>query len=210
MTTANQSTGHNQEGQDLEEQNETVSTENNSSSNNTNKKKCDYPSAELLLSTIQKEYDNEASRKRDIETRTGILIALLGALIGFYTSTIDFSIVKKASSPIEYLCVVFIGMIYIFPLITFFLSMKELINVLKTKTYQRIGIGGINETMAKKCKEEVSVRLAKSYKAVVEDNGKSNEKKALQFQKGILLIYISLIGIIVAYIVKQVVSLIAL
>ncbi|MCC2339468.1 hypothetical protein OCF13_11915 [Bacillus tropicus] len=167
-----------------------------------------YPTADVLLSMIQKEYDIEASRKRDIEARTGILIALLGALIGFYTSAIDFSIFKKAHSTIEYLCFTFIGIIYIFPLITFFLSMKDFINVLQTKKYQRIGLGGITKNVAQKPKDVISMQLAESYKTVVEDNGKSNEEKAIQFKKGISLMYISLIGIIIAYIIKQIVSLI--
>ncbi|OJD94353.1 hypothetical protein A9485_05720 [Bacillus cereus] len=166
-----------------------------------------YPTADVLLSMIQREYDIEASRKRDIETRTGILIALLGALIGFYTSAIDFSLFKKAHTPIEYLCFTFIIIIYIFPLVTFFFSMKEFINVLQTKKYQRIGLGGITENVAKKPKDLISMKLAESYKTVVEDNGKSNEEKAMQFKKGISLMYISLIGVILAYIIKQLISL---
>lgn len=64
-------------------------------------KDVEYPSAETLLSTITREYDAEANRKRDIETRAGVLIALLGALIGFYATALDFSFFKKAHSPIE-------------------------------------------------------------------------------------------------------------
>lgn len=54
-----------------------------------------YPSSEILLSTITREYDAEANRKRDIETRAGVLIALLGALIGFYATALDFSFSRK-------------------------------------------------------------------------------------------------------------------
>ncbi|MBV2240959.1 hypothetical protein KQR57_14890 [Bacillus inaquosorum] len=50
----------------------------------------EYPSSETLLNTITREYDAEANRKRDIETRAGVLIALLGALIGFYATALDF------------------------------------------------------------------------------------------------------------------------
>lgn len=177
--------------------------ESKESSNQVN----NYQSADLLLSMIQKEYDIEASRKRDLETRTGILIALLGALIGFYTSAIDFSILKKANTSIEYLCLVFITIIYIFPLFTFFFSMKKFIEVLQTKTYQRVGLGGISEDTARRPKDKIALKLAESYKAVVEENGTSNEEKAQQFKKGISLMYISLIGVIVAYIIKQIVSL---
>lgn len=42
-----------------------------------------YPIAELLYVWFKENLILEYSRKRDIENRTGILIALLGALIGF-------------------------------------------------------------------------------------------------------------------------------
>jgi hypothetical protein len=33
----------------------------------------EYPSSEVLLNTVTREYDAEANRKRDIETRAGVL-----------------------------------------------------------------------------------------------------------------------------------------
>ncbi|WP_182104085.1 hypothetical protein [Niallia taxi] len=167
-----------------------------------------YPSADTLLAMIQSEYDIEASRKRDLETRTGVLIALLGALIGFYATAIDFSMFKKANSSIEYLCFTLVILIYIFPFVTFFLSMKKFIDVLQTKSYKRVGIGGVSEESGVKPNDELSMKLAESYRAVVMDNEKANDVKALQFKKGIILMYFSLIGVIVAFIIKQIVTLI--
>lgn len=167
-----------------------------------------YPSAETLLTFIQKEYDIEASRKRDIEARTGILIALLGVLIGFYSSIMDFKIFKTGDAPLEYIGLIFLGLIYIFPLVTLFLSMRHFIKVLNAKTYRRMGLGNNYKEMAQNSKEDTSIRLAESYKIVVEDNDKSNENKAIQFKKGINLLYLSLIAVIITYIIKQIISLI--
>ncbi|MEH7482439.1 hypothetical protein V7157_15425, partial [Neobacillus drentensis] len=86
--------------------------------------------------------------------------------------------------------------------------MKKFIDVLQTKAYKRIGIAGISRATAREQKDEISMRLAESYKAVVTDNEKANDEKALQFKKGISLMYFSLIGVIIAFIIKQVVSLI--
>ncbi|RFM38024.1 hypothetical protein D0N38_15780 [Bacillus inaquosorum] len=133
----------------------------------------EYPSSETLLNTITREYDAEANRKRDIETRAGVLIALLGALIGFYATALDFSFFKKAHSPIEMLCFSIIALLYIFPAIMQLIAFRHLINVLKTYEYQSLGLGGFNEvdgslnTNAKLPKDELQYALADSYYNIV-------------------------------------------
>lgn len=173
----------------------------------------EYPSAETLLSTITREYDAEANRKRDIETRAGVLIALLGALIGFYATALDFSFFKKAHSPIEMLCFAIIALLYIFPAIMQLIAFKHLINVLKTYEYQTLGIEGfsaenglLNEN-AQRPKDELQYYLVDSYHGVVEKNSKANETKAKLYKKGIDKIYISIIGIVLVYLFKQIILL---
>lgn len=167
-----------------------------------------YPSADILLAMIQSEYNIEASRKRDIETRTGVLIAFLGALIGFYATAVDFSIFKKATSSMEYFGFIFLAIIYISPFLMFILSMRNFLKVLQTKTYQSISTDGISKEIAEKPKDEVAFKLAETYKLAVIDNEKANNEKAYQFRKGIFFMYISLIFIIIAFILKQIVSLV--
>lgn len=164
--------------------------------------------SDIILQMIQSEYNIEASRKRDIETRAGVLIALLGALIGFYATAIDFSIFKKANSQVEYFCFVMVTFIYITPFATFILSMKRFIEVLQTKTYKRIGLPNSFISSSEMPRDELSIRLAESYRAVVKDNGLANDEKAAQFKSGVSLMYVSLIGIIIAFSIKQIISLI--
>ncbi|MBE0185609.1 MULTISPECIES: hypothetical protein [Bacillus] len=169
----------------------------------------EYPSAETLLSTITREYDAEANRKRDIETRAGVLIALLGALIGFYASAIDFSILKKTSySPIEMLCFSVLSILYFFPAIMQLIAFRHLINVLKTYEYTSIGLNGFTQENAERPKDELQYHLATSYHAVVVQNSKANDIKADLYKKGFEKIYISIIGIVLVYFVKQVILLI--
>ncbi len=175
--------------------------------NNTPSITTEFPSGHLLLETIQKEFEIESSRKRDIETRTGILIALLGALIGFYANALDFSIFKEASTSLEYICVVLLGLLYLSPICTFLMALKQFLNILDAKAYQRIGLGGFNIQMAAKPSAEVATRLTDSYKSVLEDNDKVNEQKAKQFKKGITYMYISLIAVITAFLIKEIISL---
>lgn len=173
----------------------------------------DYPSAETLLSTITREYEAEANRKRDIETRAGVLIALLGALIGFYATALDFSFFKKAQSPIEMLCFAIIALLYIFPAIMQLIAFKHLINVLKTYEYQTLGLGGFSsengmlDYNAKRPKDELQYDLVDSYHGVVEKNSNANETKARLYKKGIEKIYISIIGIVLVYFIKQIIFL---
>ncbi|WMM35799.1 hypothetical protein [Bacillus sp. F56] len=174
-----------------------------------NTEQISYPSVETLLSTVTREYDTEANRKRDIETRAGVLIALLGALIGFYTSALDFSFFKKANSSIEILCFVIVSVLYIFPAIMQLIAFKHLINVLKTYEYDTLGLGGFDkEHVAQKPKENLQFNLTKQYKKIIVVNRKANDTKVELFKKGIKEIYISIIGIVVVYFMKQILLLI--
>jgi hypothetical protein len=163
-----------------------------------------YASSDVLLSVIQNEYTNEADRKRDLETRSGIFIALLGALIGFYAGQINFSYFKNYESSIELLFFIFVCIMSLFPVVMLLFALKDLIDVLKIKEYQRIGLGGFSETSAMKEKSEIEFKLAIAYKSVVETNGKSNDEKAKQFKNGVNKIFIAVIGIIVFYILKEI------
>ncbi|KYC90303.1 hypothetical protein P9G70_13025 [Bacillus velezensis] len=164
----------------------------------------EYPSSEVLLNTVTREYDAEANRKRDIETRAGVLIALLGALIGFYATALDFSFFKKAHTPIEMLFFAIISLLYIFPAVMQLIAFKHLINVLKTYSYSSIGLGGFNIQNAGRPKDALQLSLSQSYKAVVELNSKANDIKANLYKKGIDKIFISIIGIVIVYFIKQV------
>lgn len=163
-----------------------------------------YPSGELLLQVIQKEYEIEAARKRDIETRTGIFIALAGVLIGFYASSIDFGHLNIGKTTLENIGFIFLVLVYVAPICFFLITLKKLINLLNAKEYKRIGIEGINEEIASMPVDQISTKLAESYRTVVEDNGETNENKAKDYNSSIKWLYTSLIAVIVAYIISQI------
>lgn len=163
----------------------------------------EFHAAETLLSIIQKEYEYEANRKRDLETRTGILLALLGALTGFYVKEVELTFIKTATTSIELTFLIIISIFCVVPIVTMLFAFYRLINVYNTKEYERIGLGGFSEKQAKKSRQVISYKLAISYKAVVETNDKVNTEKANQFQKGIKMIYWSITLMIVSYLLKQ-------
>ncbi|WP_016938730.1 hypothetical protein [Bacillus siamensis] len=181
---------------------------------NSQKNDIEYPGSEVLLNTITREYDAEANRKRDIETRAGVLIALLGALIGFYATALDFSFFKKAHSPIEMLCFSIIALLYIFPAIMQLIAFKHLINVLKTFEYETIGLNGFSnengslQVNAKFPKDKLEYAFVDSYYNIVKLNSKANDTKANLYKKGIEKIFISIIGIVLVYMIKQIILLI--
>lgn len=93
------------------------------------------------------------------------------------------------------------------------MAFKHLINVLKTYEYQTLGIEGFSaengllNDNAQRPKDELQYYLVDSYHGVVEKNSKANETKAKLYKKGIDKIYISIIGIVLVYLFKQIILL---
>lgn len=167
-----------------------------------------YPSGDTILAMLQNEYTTQGSKKRDIEARTGILIALLGAMVGFYATAVDFSIFKKASSSLEYFGAVLTTLIYIVPFITFILSMRNFIKVFQIKTYKAIGIEEIFSEDAEESKDETVLMLIEAYKSALISNEKADNEKAIQFKNGISFLYYFFIFLIIAFVLKQIISVI--
>jgi hypothetical protein len=159
----------------------------------------EYPSSELLLSIVQKEYDLESDRKRDLESRAGILIALLGTMVGFYIKDINLSFIKGHSTEVELLFYILIIALYLVPVTSLMAALFHLVNVIMTRDYQRIGLGfDYNLGMAQK--DEVAQHLTWAYKDAVEKNMEVNDQKVIHFKKGIKFAFLSIISIIVIYI----------
>ncbi|ATP40129.1 hypothetical protein CSE16_08730 [Solibacillus sp. R5-41] len=163
-----------------------------------------FPSGQVLLETIQHEYDIETSRKRDLENRAGVLIALSGALIGFYANTLDYSFAKEASTPFEYIAVVFLVLVYLLPLITLLTALWNFLKILDAKSYDRLRLDGFKIEVGKKASDSVSMDLAINYKDVVLGNHNVNEEKAKQLNKGIKLMYFSLIIVVFVYFLQNI------
>lgn len=163
-----------------------------------------HPSAELLFNLAKGEYEYETNRKRDLETRSGILIALISAVMGLFISTIDITLIQKGKTIIETILFILLTVSYLYPLILILISLKKFINVLITRDYTRIDVDGINYETAKLSREELYLRLARSYKNAVNDNDSINNEKVNNFKNGITNTYLAVLSFVVIYLINLV------
>ncbi|PYE49779.1 hypothetical protein HUB98_09400 [Paenibacillus barcinonensis] len=146
----------------------------------------EYPSADLLLSIVQREYDIENNRKATLETRAGILIPIIVTLLTFLISFFKFESLTKAK--INYAFESFIYNAYILLLIIsvslLLISLYYFIKVLSVNKYERLSVDDIEESHARVEKDILTLAYALKYKDVLKGNSPLNETKAIQYQKG--------------------------
>ncbi|MED4057575.1 hypothetical protein [Niallia taxi] len=169
--------------------------------NEENNQEKNEESIDILFDLARNEYDNETNRKRDLETRAGILIALVGALIGLFFTVIDISIVSKGKTVVETVIYSILALSYLIPLSTGFLSLKSFINTIITREYTRMDVNGVTDQIAALEKQDLSFRLATSYKNAVINNEKLNDEKASYFNDGIDKLFNTFIAFLLIYIV---------
>ncbi|WP_046181422.1 hypothetical protein [Domibacillus tundrae] len=177
-------------------------SEQNADTNNQIAEK--FPSAELLLSVIQKEYDYELARKTAFETRAGILLAFVTAILPILISYIKISDLKKikithvteATWYIIYLIFVIIAMC---ALITAFIF---LLKVFMADKYMRMTTKEFNQTYGKYPKDYIAISLTEQYRDIVQYNREKNNIKAKDYKLGTSVSLIGVILIILVYIIS--------
>lgn len=174
----------------------------NNKKDNEDKEK--FPSAELMLSVLQKEYDNEAEREKSIESRTGIFMTFAGAILAFMPSTIKLPNVYKiqVKNLLEALpyCTLIILTVITFSTLVF--SIICFIRVVSVKEYRRLTLDGFNESNAVYKKEYIALALMKEYQIVVKHNNSTNDKKIALFKRGIYCILIALVLLVIIYFIS--------
>ncbi len=174
-----------------EQSQESDSEENDTRSDLTDNR---YSSAKLLLSSIQKEYEVEASRAKNLETRTGMFIAFSGVLLVFISNNIKLTNLDMAMKVTViqalpywfYLSCLGITLFSLLAAIYFF------IRVVSVTQYKRIDVSAFHENVS--CTEEaVAAALVEVYSNVIADNIKVNNDKVKNFKNGLILIQVALV-----------------
>lgn len=145
-----------------------------------------FPSAEVLLSAIQKEYEFELSRKKDLETRAGIFLPLIIALCTFILSNFnarDLFQFNLEQADIVYTIVTVL--IILTKFICLILALLYFIKVLIVYRYERIDLKEFTEELAEHEKDVIEMSLINIYRDIVEKNQTVNDKKAIYYTKGI-------------------------
>jgi len=145
-----------------------------------------FPSGELLLSVIQKEYDYELSRKSTLETRAGIVLTIIISMLTFAVTKIkiDFSALSISNVSIVVLLFTFL-LATIFCVVSLFLSITLLTNVLLTKEYSRLDLKDFKEEYGEYAKDIIAMALTEEYKSIVTANQIVNNLKAKHYKTGV-------------------------
>lgn len=160
----------------------------------------EYLSGELLLSTIQKEYDYENIRKSTLETRSGVLLTLTAAVSTFAVTNIKIpSGILSFSSNTQlysYLSIYFfLGIIAI----AVILALIFLLKVLLIDEYRRLDLAGFNEDNARFSNNIVAMALTEEYRNIITHNHEKNNQKVKYYRNGIYSAIVAVISIIILY-----------
>ncbi|CAM4051638.1 hypothetical protein [Saccharibacillus endophyticus] len=146
----------------------------------------EFPSADLLLSIVQREYDIENNRKSTLETRAGVLIPIIVTLLTFLVSFFKFESFKNAK--IDYAIEGFIYTSYMLLLIIsvalLLISLYYFIKVLSVNKYERLNVDDVEESHARTEKNRLALGYALKYSEILKGNNPLNETKAIQYQRG--------------------------
>lgn len=107
----------------------------------------------------------------------------------------------------EYIAVVFLVLLYLSPLVILLTALWNFLKMLDAKSYDRLRLDGFKEEVGQKASDSVSMDLAISYKDVVLRNHNVNEEKAKLLNKGIKLMYYSLIIVVFVYFLQNILNL---
>lgn len=162
------------------------------------------PSANLMLSVAQKEYEYEVERKNTLENRAGIFLAFVGVVLTFISQTINKDFFDAIPQNQFVVFAVLVACFLIIPLILLLASLYFFVHVIVTKEYTRIELKSFNEERAKLKEETVAFKTMSSYIKVVAINGNKNNKKSKYFNCGVICSSVATFLIIIMYFIASI------
>lgn len=167
-----------------------------------NPREDELQNTQLMLDVAKNEYSSERERKRDLETRAGILIALVGVLIGIVLTTLDFSLVLKYKNIYAVIGMFLLWFFILIAIILLLISLFQFIKVLKVQQYGAIDLSFIDDQYRNEEALGFQFEIADSYKEIIIHNRALNEEKVIKYNWGInffkyaMVIYLPLIIIV--------------
>lgn len=168
----------------------------------------DVSTARLLFSVIQKEYDYEIDRGKNLETRTGIFLTFTGAALVFLISNVKLSsfLAVQIKNVLQALPYAFLLILLVLILISFIGSVIFFIKVLSIKTYKRIALDCFEgEKLGKNIlvpEAIATIALIPIYKTCIDSYSEVNDKRVKWFKYGIRLILLALIFTSITFLLK--------
>ncbi len=159
-----------------------------------------YPSGEILLSIAQKEYEYEIARKTAVETRAGVLITLLVAIVTFGVSTLGPPVIQM---PIKSIKVIILYSCYytlaILAIGTIVFSLYKLLRVFLIDEYRRLDITNFNRSMGEFNKDVSAMAIAEKYCEIVNYNQNKNDIKIKAYSVGVYSVIASIFLTLIIY-----------
>ncbi|PFE33927.1 hypothetical protein CN270_11440 [Priestia megaterium] len=161
-----------------------------------------FPSAELLLSAVQREYDKEDERAKTLESRVGILITLSAALLAFVSTYIKMPNFKKLKISNVYEALphtFFISLLFLTMLILVF-SLIYSVRIINIRSYKRIKIDDFEKINNLEDNPDIiASALITRYRKNIEHNQAINESKIVMYRRGTYCITASIILAVILY-----------
>lgn len=149
------------------------------------------------LDIVQREYENERTKKQSFETRAGLILALLGALCSFLfgqvpltdifslmTSAMTFLIFAKIASGL----LVYGGCIF---------TMLMIIRTITVQKHDNFEVQSIDYTLLAEPRHKALGRIIFTYRDIIVQHRKRNELRAKDFRKSLYGVSVILIAAIV-------------
>jgi hypothetical protein len=156
------------------------------------------PSAKVMLSVAQSEYDKVAQRTNIIDVKISAIIALLAFLYPLYIDLLSFKIQN-----------VYHGL-YLFALIVLLVmnavALFCLLTAIMTRAYRRIDINSIiNDSSVRHQENDFESCLLKFYKDAINESSNQNDKRVKYYDRAVKLIRVSAIIGLILIILKHII-----
>ena len=161
-----------------------------------------FPSAELLFSAIQREYDKEDERAKTLDSRVGILITLSAALLAFVSTYIKIPNFKKLKIDTLYEALphtFFILLLFVTMLILVF-SLIYSVRIINIRSYKRIKLDDFEKPINLKGNPDIiASALITRYRRNIEHNQAINDSKIVMYRRGTYCITAAIILAVIVY-----------
>lgn len=148
------------------------------------------------LEVVKSEYEIERNKKQSFETRSGLLLTLLGAVLVFYFQSVKLSnIIALFSQPLTFIILLkILSGCSIYGLFLF--TLISILQTLSAKKHDNFETKGINEQLLSENRKDALARLIFTYRDIISQHRMSNEKRAKWYiasLRSVLLLLLSTI-----------------
>jgi hypothetical protein len=154
-----------------------------------------YPSATLLLETIQKEYNTEEARGQSIDIRSTSLLGFTGVLFVFVFNVYRSDLWLNLSWKMEIL------------LFLLFVSAGFFAITIFTRKRKRLGLKPFEkretiEDVSKDPKHEITIFLIESYKECLDVSIEANDSKIKWFKTSVLSLFVAIVWLLIVAVTR--------